>query len=925
MALNPILINGKSQVYGGAIVKMSFSVEYNSPNEISVEVVSKTGDYTINEDRLSTERADKISIPFGSTYKHVYMLPISYEINKEPTGRILRINYVDCSKIYLDKHLVFLYKRHLYKSGFRTIVVGNALESVNGTYVPSTTQETTWSSGQAYEVKYKFSDLIAQIVSHKIPLSNKLLSYSVDSKLNLYRDFSGTLRDTLLAWGEELGLTFFWESFSDGQVNKLGYLTFIENSKAQANLEKIKRKVQDLENSCVVVSSSNSFSIDNCYANSSIINTSETEGGQERTQTKKLKVIPLNCFERNGQSTILKNIDDEFAKLDIRVFSEIRDGKPWSASPQTQDEKDLIDMLKAAAQGPEFYKSYVFIKLMIANPRANPSFSPTFIATGKAQGTIAVFTTPDSSTINFLGDGGSIVAGEDKYIRRNLLLERLYKFGTANKLKLAPLFCMGSGAADGLSELYNQDGLIIEPYVREKLADLGQNKDFKKNLGTDVENGLMIGAIENNEATKKLIDNTEEDPVFKSLKVLLKTCGKVFFHDRMITTKKMSNYEFVGNKDTEIGWEYGGLSIQDVGITSDIWNLESQKDFFKDLVEEDWRIPKNGDAPSWRSSPSVDQFYNVKVKDPALDYLSGEGYEDLISISTYLADVFKNFQDKTSRKTIEYLMGRRHNGIYANSISSVGYGLIQSAREEFDGQEIISYSSDLDLGVITVKKLVELEDNKKYGSNFIENYNLGTDQNANTLDIFLIYYTHDFYNYSINEKLKYMYIGYFEYPEYITYQTTSEQGISEEEYGLTTIPNLTNEKIAQIKIVDQTISEENLKEVGTNSATDAIIKMSEAYQKTNQLIPAYEATLELATFPESSLMPTIEEGLEGFSVSFGGDDMSVTLNLGNSKRTREKAENIFRLMYQNNNMNRTSKVISKVSKFTPEYKVYNRL
>jgi hypothetical protein len=72
-------------------------------------------------------------------------------------------------------------------------------------------------------------------------------------------------------------------------------------------------------------------------------------------------------------------------------------------------------------------------------------------------------------------------------------------------------------------------------------------------------------------------------------------------------------------------------------------------------------------------------------------------------------------------------------------------------------------------------------------------------------------------------------------------------------------------------------------------------------------------------------MPTIEEGLEGFSVSFGGDDMSVTLNLGNSKRTREKAENIFRLMYQNNNMNRTSKVISKVSKFTPEYKVYNRL
>jgi hypothetical protein len=78
-----------------------------------------------------------------------------------------------------------------------------------------------------------------------------------------------------------------------------------------------------------------------------------------------------------------------------------------------------------------------------------------------------------------------------------------------------------------------------------------------------------------------------------------------------------------------------------------------------------------------------------------------------------------------------------------------------------------------------------------------------------------------------------MYIGYFEYPEYITYQTTSEQGISEEEYGLTTIPNLTNEKIAQIKIVDQTISEENLKEVGTNSATDAIIKMSEAYQKTN--------------------------------------------------------------------------------------------
>lgn len=933
MAINPILINNRNKAYGGYVTKLAFSAEFGSANQMTVDFFSEDGEYSISESRLSSERGDKISIPFNGGYKHLRMLPVKYEKTKDPSSRILRVSYLDFSKVYLDKHIVLLYARHAYKAKNRVLLVGKPLDNTGKSFEPATITEETWEVGQQFETKYKFYDLILAMQQNGIQLSNKLKGYNVDKSLDLYRDYSGTLREVLNAWASDLNLIFYWDTFGVG-APEVGNLNFIDLSKVSNNLSQIKSKVAALEQACATASSSEYYTIENNFLNATIINCEE-EGSDSGTSGGITKFYPFNMFfeKAESQNVVPKDIAnyDKFFIGELRVFDE--DG---SAGQATQTEKDLTEILKAVSLGPEFYRYYVLIKLMVAWVQIEDKeyISPALeiLADQNRSEDSTVINDvgePDAKTIEFLKSGffsEGNQAGDAvfvvKSIERNLTLEKLYHFNQGQKITRAmPIFIEPRDL--GLDEIKNRIAKINNYWPKKYIYDIIENKEYRKIIENQLFTGFLIGAIKIDKYLAPLMNSPESDVVYKGMRMVLDYHDSLFYSSDLMTQKLMSLRKYEKNVD----WEYAGTSKFDSRTLSQaafykIYDQTSENIelTLPDETEEDWTIRLSGEATNWRSSPYVWDYnrtgdYNVN------------GYKNQDNVTRLLSF---NYASSFSEGGIEEERFSEAYNQSSGSITQRGYDDVQYKRSQ-DGK-----SMDKDYGIVTYKKegVERIPEVKNYSVTIFTNESSGGEIDVSNSVFFMPFDSEKFIT-DLNSVTNLPRIGILKAPLFLKYSTSSNDGDSYI-YGLANIPNLEDEKISEVKIIDESISQaqilDMLKEpvpsddkINRRLIRDGVQRLSDAYQKLNVKDPGYGATIEISAFPQFSEIPSVEDGLESFSVNYSSNGINFTVNIGNSKRNQEKVENIFRLTTQENNMVRKVRMGSKVTKFTPEYKVVNRL
>ena len=214
--IDDIYIDGRNRAFGGYIYSISYDANFGEqPSTLVVEVANESGIYDISKADLNLTGAANL-IKIGSKIT-LYMYPITYSLKKSPSGKLLRIEYVDESISYLDKKVVKLKTRGLEAESYaNTIVVG--IERINAEPVNPTVADQVFADDQenaatnaallqVTDVEYKFSDLLT-----KISAFTGVSPTLDDAAENYYRDYSGKLREVLSAWCNDLGLGFYWEN-----------------------------------------------------------------------------------------------------------------------------------------------------------------------------------------------------------------------------------------------------------------------------------------------------------------------------------------------------------------------------------------------------------------------------------------------------------------------------------------------------------------------------------------------------------------------------------------------------------------------------------------------------------------------------------------------------------------------------------------
>jgi hypothetical protein len=259
--IDNITVDGKNMAWGGYIYSLNYEIGFGeSPSEVVVEVVNKSGVYDIKKTDLRTTGAP-VLIQIGKKIKF-YGYPMDYQIDESPSGKTLRISYWDESISYLDKKVVKLKTRALENEVYQnTIIVGS--ERVNNIPVSLSMSNSiiSYSVGATFilkspldlkvtDVDYTFPELLAKINSfiEKIPV--------LDSASSSYRrDYSGKLRDVLSAWCNDLGLGFYWEN------RKINFIDL----KNPANLTSVEAVVASIKAKNNIQSTNSSYSIKDTF------------------------------------------------------------------------------------------------------------------------------------------------------------------------------------------------------------------------------------------------------------------------------------------------------------------------------------------------------------------------------------------------------------------------------------------------------------------------------------------------------------------------------------------------------------------------------------------------------------------------------------------------------------------------------------
>jgi hypothetical protein len=214
--IDSIFVNGKNQVFGGYIYAVDYQASFGeAPSLLKLTLTNEVGSYNIGPSDLSLQ-GSPVLIQLGSNLS-VYMYPISYELENSPKGKLLQVEYVDESVVYLDKKVVKLKARGVNNESWQnTIVVGQELTRIEvlgaGPAVASAIINTSAIVTQmrVTEVLYTFYQLIAGMQAAGIPIGSEP---SFDSQIAGYlQTYAGNLREVLSAWCNDLGYGFYWEN-----------------------------------------------------------------------------------------------------------------------------------------------------------------------------------------------------------------------------------------------------------------------------------------------------------------------------------------------------------------------------------------------------------------------------------------------------------------------------------------------------------------------------------------------------------------------------------------------------------------------------------------------------------------------------------------------------------------------------------------
>ena len=969
--IKPILINDRDSAYGGKIYKISFSAEYYSPSTLDIEIFSSSGSYTITDDDLSTEKFDKISIPYESagttTYVHIKMLPVKYEINNDSGIKFLKIVYVDASKLYLDKRIVMLYGQHAFDKPTRTLVVGEFYEYINGVPTKITvddTAEKTWTLAQEYDTMYRFSNLKTEIEREGIPTSKKFKAFSPQDisqvsksqvPFNYYRNYSGSLREVLDSWAKDFGVLFYWNAFSTN--NPEGELEILMLGDQEEKIKKLEFDtiVKRYRTECSITSLSTSSSIQDTFLNVPAIRTNSTldKKGQ---QTVNLKAFPLNCVEKDGASTVLKDIDGEFVTLNLR--SRDKNGK-FNTSTIPQDAKDLQEIMAAVALGPEFYRYYVMLQGMLYSYQEqialdierygleNRAVDTAMNDIDKKYDSIteALF-----ASLKRLGNSSNVFdEPEDKGLKVNALLIRLYKLDS--ETVVYPLY-----ARSEFPESFLDDAkLQTHPLFSHFVTDAGKDKEFVSVVKGDG-SGMCIFHIKNPEKLTYLINGPIElDPVYLGIKLMLEVSNKWYYSEFLMTQRKKSILTF--KQDVE--WIYAGLGIIDTPLSyfylaqNDISGEKSPK-----KIENSWSVDlANGEAGKvWNSFPNIEKYRTVRKDGDNKRAVTG--YESIIAVSDFLSEKIKQIREEglgqsqfDGESNFNPQLGFDPTlDANAKSCTTEGYNEIQSIREnkleDVDSESVLStkYRTDMDWGILLLKKEKidfqrMLEDNSVYSLNVMNNKSSG----GNGSNDEIIFYTR-FNPSRVFEllELKAMIEEVFFDASYTFIQGLADkEWVDDSDYGIVKLGDIKNKNLSNVNIIDEMYSQEELLELmphtfylrkdadkakrakflkeGVNAVADSHISLS-------TIEPSYAASATFNGLPDFRIIPSIDQGMESWAMSYGEDNITFSVNFGNAKRIQEKLENKFRHMQDiGPQMNKARHIQSKVSRFGSYYKATNRL
>ena len=219
-----ITVDGENFLFGGFIYDVNLDISFGENySTCRIRFINESGQYDIGKNDIGVDQIPSL-LKIGSKIELV-MYPIDFSEDDSESGKLLEVKYVDESVKFLDKILVELNGRIANPPGC-IVTVGEEKfrRLVNGKEV-STSQDTTGLI--VPDIEYTLPQLYAATNGVKQGgLYGEGASLLQNADLNsFFRDYRGSLREVLTAWGNDLGFGFYWEN---GKVNVVDLTTAVK-------------------------------------------------------------------------------------------------------------------------------------------------------------------------------------------------------------------------------------------------------------------------------------------------------------------------------------------------------------------------------------------------------------------------------------------------------------------------------------------------------------------------------------------------------------------------------------------------------------------------------------------------------------------------------------------------------------------------
>ncbi len=220
-----VTLNGQTTSFGGRIYNADYQIGFNeNPSSVRLSFFNESGEYNISPDDLRTIGSPD-TIKIGD--REVKMFPIETAYERSESGKILVVEYLDPSIVFLDKKFVVLRGTHTNQTtnnpNQALIAVGTKYyaDSVINNGVTFTTLTTTPPNvidlGQSL---YTLSGLYFAMVAHGIPMHPSVKNILLNKKgaTEYLNNIVGTLRSALLAWANLMAFAFYWSEENELKI-----------------------------------------------------------------------------------------------------------------------------------------------------------------------------------------------------------------------------------------------------------------------------------------------------------------------------------------------------------------------------------------------------------------------------------------------------------------------------------------------------------------------------------------------------------------------------------------------------------------------------------------------------------------------------------------------------------------------------------